>query len=145
MKLIELFRVTEDFNLHDATVLAQQAHENDTYAGKSYYDGHLLPVIKQTKKLGGNETHQMVAALHDTVEDGRLSLALIKQKYGGEVAEAIDAISRRQGETYFEYVQRAIQNPIARVVKKADLMVNLSNNRPESLKKRYERALTMVD
>ena len=145
MKLVELFKVTEDFNLHDATILAQQAHVNDTYAGKSYYRGHLLPVIKQTKKLGGGETHQMVAALHDTVEDGRVSLDLIKQKYGNEVAAAIDAISRRSGESYFDYVQRAIQNPIARVVKKADLMVNLSNNPPESLKKRYEKALTMVN
>ena len=137
-------RCDEANDLHQATLVSQRLHQNQQYNGKPYFDGHVLPVIKTVKKLGGNEFQQMIAALHDVVEDGHLDLGAIRSMFGADMGEAIDAISRRSGETYFEYINRVIQNPAARLVKQADLMVNIGNNPPASLLKRYEKALQLV-
>ncbi len=72
---------------------------------------------------------QMVAVLHDAVEDTELELRhLVEKGYDPEVVEAVDAITHRDGESYDEYIERLATNEIARRVKVADLQENLANN-----------------
>jgi (p)ppGpp synthase/HD superfamily hydrolase len=84
----------------------------------------------------------VVALLHDTVEDKKLTLAEVEKRFGKIVAVAVDALSRRkdEGETYTDFILRAKQNPIARRVKIADIKDNLLTTTDE-LRGRYEKAL----
>lgn len=60
--------------------------------------------------------------LHDVVEDGYLPTWLLRYW------PAWDAITRRDGETYREYIQRVKANPLARKIKIMDLTHNLERN-----------------
>ena len=100
-----------------------------------------------TWRVWGLADEMTVAILHDFVEDGGQVNALEylrdEVKLSGHIIEAVDAISRRDGETYFEYIQRVKANPLATRVKLADIEDNLTGreNPPKpSLRDRYEKA-----
>ena len=67
---------------------------------------------------------QVVGWLHDTVEDTALTVADIEARFGPETAAAVDAISRREGEAWSDYLDRVQANPMARQVKISDLVDN---------------------
>lgn len=74
------------------------------------------------------ETERVVAILHDTVENGgdRVSFDRLRADgYPPEVVEAIDLLTRRDGEPYEDFVERIAPNALARRVKLADLEDNL--------------------
>ena len=72
----------------------------------------------------------MAAVLHDLVEDTDWTLERLRgEGFGEPVVNAVDSLTRRPGEDYFDYVRRAIQNPLAREVKRADLTDNLDTSR----------------
>lgn len=66
-----------------------------------------------------------VSALHDVVEDCGVELDSIRDMFGDKVADGVDAITRRQGESYMNFIRRCGENHIARKVKLADLEDNL--------------------
>lgn len=67
-----------------------------------------------------------VAVVHDVVEDGLCTLEDIKNAGASQaVVDAVDAITRREDELYFDYIARCKQNAIARDVKLVDLKVNI--------------------
>ncbi|MGI6635101.1 MAG: HD domain-containing protein [Christensenellales bacterium] len=90
-------------------------------AGAPYY---LHPFAVADKV--GSDAEKTVAYLHDTVEDGVYTIGKARQDFGDEVADALDAITRRKGEPYMDYIDRVKQNPIARAVKVADLSENMN-------------------
>ena len=79
--------------------------------------------------------HPLLGLMHDSVEDGYWPKWL--------AWPALDAITRRDGEAYADYIERVALNAAATDVKIADLRDNLSrgDGPPGSLRKRYERAL----
>lgn len=48
----------------------------------------------------------------------------LKMRFGDEVADIVDLLTRKDGERYTAYIQRLSHNPIAREVKIADLIDN---------------------
>jgi (p)ppGpp synthase/HD superfamily hydrolase len=88
------------------------------------------------------ETERTVAALHDVVEDSEeWTLDRLREEgFSEEVVEAVDYLTRREGETYEAFVERASGNPIARRVKLADLADNMDIRRLKVLgEKEVER------
>lgn len=82
-----------------------------------------------------------VGLFHDTVEDGYLSRWLLWWP-------ALDAMTRRDGEAYSAFIDRAAAHPVARRVKLADVRDNLSRNGGpprESLRTRYVAALAKLE
>ena len=73
---------------------------------------------------------KIVALLHDVIEDTPLTLDDIKkQGFPEYIVSALDAVTRRKPEEQFgdkrlDYIVRCKKNPIARVVKIADLTHN---------------------
>lgn len=68
----------------------------------------------------------IVGYLHDVIEDTKyIPLASIRVCFGDTVGDAVDAISKRDGETYKDYVRRCCKNDIARRVKKRDVQDNM--------------------
>ena len=91
---------------------------------------------------------QVVAWLHDTVEDTSLTLGEIEAQFGPETAAAVDAVSRREGEAWEAYMERVKANPVARRVKISDLIDNSNLSRIPRItlrdverQKRYNEAL----
>jgi len=71
---------------------------------------------------------QVVAVLHDVKEDNPSFWESIKHFYSKEECDAIDAISRREGEVYVAFIRRCKGNEIAKAVKLADLDDNIARN-----------------
>lgn len=90
-------------------------------AGKPYIE-HLQAVVNNLH----NPTDEMIAVawLHDSVEDTSITLNYIASEFGQIVTSAVKAISKREGEDYQDYLCRVKQNPIAKMVKIADLIHN---------------------
>jgi len=89
------------------------------------------------------------AVLHDTVEDCEVSLDEIETRFGLVVRNLVDALTRREGEKYFDFVRRTLLNPAAVIIKRADIAHNMSRtaNLPPSeqgMIHRYEKALKIL-
>ena len=115
-----------EFAVVEAAIrVALTAHAGQVDKGGQPYILHPLRVMLACK----TPTEQAVAALHDVVEDSGLSLASIETLFGGEIAEAVDALTRREGEIYAHFIERCAANPLARTVKLADLADNMDLGR----------------
>ena len=73
---------------------------------------------------------------------------LLHDGFSLEIVDAVDALTRRDDETYMEFIARLAQNKLARRVKILDIQDNMDLSRiPEpsaqdySRLKRYEKAL----
>jgi (p)ppGpp synthase/HD superfamily hydrolase len=109
-----------------AIVLAAAAHEGQTDKAGMPYISHLSRVASGNLGL----KNQIVGWLHDIVEDTPITVEDINALFDQEIADAVDAISRRPGESYLgSYAKRVNQNRIARRVKIVDLFDNLRRDR----------------
>ena len=90
------------------------------------------PYVTHPERVAGRLSapeEQVVAWLHDTVEDTGLTLREIENTFGPETAAAVDAVSRRPGEEWEDYLRRVKQNEVARKVKISDLIDNSNLSR----------------
>lgn len=104
-----------------AMMICFQAHSWQKDKAGFPYAAHPLWVadVMQT------EDECCIALLHDVCEDSDMySLDNLRDLFGDTVADALDAITRRDDESYFEYIFRLKHNEIARTVKIADLIHN---------------------
>jgi len=116
-------------NLERAVQLAVEAHAGDTDKAGETYIRHPLRVMHQMD----TEAERVVAVLHDVVEDTAYTLEDIEVKFGSEVRDAVDAVTKRDGEDYEQLIDRAAANSIARSVKIADLEDNMDITRLNSV------------
>jgi (p)ppGpp synthase/HD superfamily hydrolase len=120
-----------------ANVVAKMVLDAETYA-------HTLRVVAMSK----TDMQTVVAYLHDVVEDSAVTLADLRDLgFDSYVLHAVDAITRRDAETYAEYIVRVgATNEVARAVKIADLRDHLQERATlkESLKVRYDQAMTTL-
>ncbi|NJK88114.1 MAG: HD domain-containing protein [Myxococcales bacterium] len=132
-------------NLEDAIVMAAAAHAGVRDKQGQPYILHPLRAMLSLAKQRAPLEAQVAAVLHDVVE---VTLDDIAAQFGYVVAGIVDAVSRRSGEVYVEFIHRAAENPLARMVKRADLIDNLSRPVPPDMvgiEKRYKRALGVLD
>ncbi len=112
-------------DIEAAKALATKAHEGQT-------DKAGLPYITHPERVASRLTTpeaKVVGWLHDTVEDTNISVLEIAERLGSETAAAVDAISRREGEAWSDYIDRVAINPVARQVKISDLIDNSNLSR----------------
>jgi hypothetical protein len=92
------------------------------------------------------DEERIVAILHDTVENGgdRVSFTRLRQEgFPEEIVQAIDCLTRRDGEPYAAMIERIAPNPLARRVKLADLADNLDLLRESELDQTLFEGLQM--
>jgi len=117
-------------DLERAIEIAASAHRGDVDKAGQPYILHPLSLMLQFHDLDA----MIAAVLHDTVEDSALTLGKLKQEgFSDAVVAAIDALTRREDESYEEFISRASSNPLARRVKLADLEHNMDVRRIGSL------------
>lgn len=124
-------------------------------AHKGQYDKAGKPYVSHPIYVAGkmkSNKEIIVALLHDVIEDTELTLEyLIEEGYSEDIVDAIDAITKRQEEEYFEYIERVKQNPLAKKIKIEDLKHNMDLNRIENPTdrdlervERYKKALEIL-
>ena len=132
------------------------AHQNQVDKGGHPYIGHPARVATRVSVPTINDD-TIVALLHDVVEDTPVTLGDLREIFPDHIVDAIDAITRRknESETFFDYVNRCAENPMARRVKIMDLVDNSDLSRvahdPEMVKEisgmvksRYGKALEIL-
>ena len=112
--------------LQDAIALAVTAHLGVMDKSGQPYILHPLRVMFACE----TPTQKIVAILHDVIEDTDRTLEDLAQLgYSQEVLAALDCVTKRAGESYDQFVDRAAGNPIARQVKIADIEDNMDVRR----------------
>lgn len=107
-------------NIEKALKLALDAHRGQK--DKQGIDYILHPLAVCSKVEGYNA--KVVALLHDVLEDSNYTIDFIAEEFGCKISNAIDALTKRQGEDYFYYLMRVRRNRLASYVKIADLEHN---------------------
>lgn len=134
--------------LERAIALASLAHEGQTDKNG---DPYILHPLRMMMRLTGLEA-KIVAALHDVVEDTEWTMeGLATEGFSAEILDALDRVTKREGEDYLDFVQRAATNTVARQVKLADLednmnILRLSEIRDKDLERlrKYHRAWQLL-
>jgi (p)ppGpp synthase/HD superfamily hydrolase len=135
----------------DADALAERAHYGQVDKAGHPYINHPRAVAAALTQYGDNAV--MAGLLHDVVEDTDVTLDDLRAAgYPAEVVDAVDSVSRREGETYMDMIRRAAVNPLGRLVKFADnahnsseeRLANLEAENAAFLRKRYARARTVL-
>lgn len=107
-----------------AVEIATSAHAGQRTAVGDPYILHPIRVALALRADGFSLLHQTVAVLHDVVEDTPLTLDKIRSWFGDDVARALDAVTRREGESYVDFVARAAADPVGGYVKLYDVRDN---------------------
>ncbi len=116
--------------IEDAIRLALDKHHGQVDKAGEPYILHPLRVMAQMQ----TNDEQIVAVLHDVVEDSDVTLDdLRKLGYSDEIVTAINHLSRRDGESYDDFIQRIKPNPLAVRVKLGDLRDNMDLRRNATL------------
>lgn len=135
--------------LERAIAIAAEAHAGQEDKAHQPYILHPLRVMLRVRSA----EERIVAVLHDVVEDTPWTLEqLAAEGFSPAVIAGLDAVTRRDGEDYLPFVERAATDPIGRVVKRADLMDNLDVGRITSPTERdlarlerYRAALRLLE
>lgn len=112
--------------LERAIEIAAGAHAGQVDKAGEPYILHPLRVMLRVT----SPEERMAAVLHDVVEDTCVSLQdLISEGFSSEVVSAIEALTKRSGESRIQAAERAAINVIARQVKLADNTENMDLRR----------------
>ena len=119
-------RIRSMSSLERAISIAAHAHAGQVDKAGQPYILHPLRVMLRVT----TDAERMAAALHDVVEDSDVTLEqLTLEGFSSEVVDAVDALTKRAGETRIQAAHRAAAHPVARVVKLADNAENLDISR----------------
>src|ERR1700730_2622349 len=108
--------------LERAIIIAAEGHAGVKDKGGAPYILHPLRMM-----LGlSSPDERIVAVLHDVCEDcpGWTFDRLRSEGFSDHIIEALQSVTKRDGEDYESFVLRAAANPIGRSVKLADLHDN---------------------
>ena len=124
--------------LGKAIALAVDVHTGQKREGGNPYILHPLRVMMQMETT----EEMIVAVLHDVIEDGDETVVdRLKEIFSQEIVEAIDCMSRREGECYEDYIARVMSNELARKVKISDIEDNINVLELPVLKERHLKRL----
>jgi (p)ppGpp synthase/HD superfamily hydrolase len=98
-------------------------------AGKTYIL-HPLRIMSRME----TEEEMAVALLHDVIEDSEFTSAdLLGEGIPPIVVEAVQLLSKEEGENYHDFVDRVAENPLATKIKIADIEDNINVLRLEAI------------
>ena len=107
--------------LERAIEIAAKAHAGQVDKAGAPYVFHPLRMMLAVS----SPEARMAAVLHDVVEDTDVTFEQLQAEgFPTPVLEAVEALTRREGEDYEVFIRRVAPNPVAREVKLADLRDN---------------------
>ncbi len=135
--------------LEKAIRIAVNAHAGQTDKAGAPYILHVLRVMLQMD----DERSMIVAVLHDVIEDTACTLDTLRREgFPEDILIALDHLTRRQSESYPDFISRVARHPLALKVKRADLEDNMNTDRLPVLSEtdrkrlaRYRRAYKRLE
>lgn len=127
--------------IRKALEIAIKAHKGAVDKGGVEYIYHPITVALKCT----TDDEKVVALLHDVVEDTPTTFDDLREAGFPEyIIEALDAVTRRKpqeqtGEGRWDYIKRCKANPIARVVKIADLEHNSDLSRIANVSEKFKK------
>lgn len=138
----------------EAAAYAAVAHAGQTDKAGNPYVFHLYRVASDLQNLGADPEVVAAGFLHDVLEDTFTTADdLLAIGFSERTIAAVRIVTRVDGETYNEFVNRVITsgNSDAVLLKRTDVASNLSlldnlddEKKAASLRKRYEKALAAL-
>jgi (p)ppGpp synthase/HD superfamily hydrolase len=126
--------------LDQAIQIAAKVHQGQK---DKYGIPYILHPIRVMMRVN-SETEKIVAILHDVVEDSDLTLVDLKNEgFSSDIIDAVDALSKRDGEAYDDYINRTTFNQIAIKVKLADLEDNMDLRRIDVVTERNKESMAI--
>jgi|14BtaG_2_1085337.scaffolds.fasta_scaffold00598_19 (p)ppGpp synthase/HD superfamily hydrolase len=128
--------------LGKAIEIAYEAHEGQTRWGGEPYITHPEAVAAAVI----TEDEKIVAWLHDVVEDTNVTLEdLMGEGFSGDVIDGVDAMTKKSGVNYSDYLNNLGDNEIATTVKIADINHNLLTCTRKYARDKYQVALLYLN
>lgn len=113
-------------DLEKAIEFMKQKHSGQKRKQGTPYYTHPLAVAKLLKDKGFSEVYQIAGLFHDLIEDTDSTYEEIIALSNKEVAAAVRLVTKTDGYVMSEYIGNIKQNEMARIVKIADRIHNLS-------------------
>lgn len=138
------------FTVDDAIAIATTAHEGQTDKGGHPYIQYPLRVMHRVQ----GEYERMAAVLHDVLEDTSVTADDLRAAgCPASVIAAVEALTKQRGEGIAESMARAASDPIAAVVKRADIADNsnpsrlamLDSGTANRLRQKYAESIRLLD
>ena len=131
-----------------ALSIARKAHEGQLDKAGVDYIEHPIYVASQVD----TEEEKAVALLHDVIEDSPVSAEeLLQAGLPETVVTAVQVLTKKKEQDYQTYLENVKKNPLARVVKLADLKHNSDLSRLSSITekdrerlKKYKKAIDFL-
>ena len=124
--------------LEEALRIATQAHAGQVDRYGQPYILHPLRVMARVETVD----EKIVAILHDVVEDTDWTFPQLREAgFPTHIIEALDCVTKREGEEYSAFVERSASNPLALRVKLADLEDNMDLRRLDEISERDRQRL----
>lgn len=119
--------------------MAKERHRGQKdKGGNDYFECHIAKVADLVRKLFGGGYLTVIAYLHDILEDTTTTEKELRNNFPTEVVDAVVALTRVNGETYSDYIQRVKKNDLAVKVKTIDIMQNMDLKRIPNFSKEDE-------
>lgn len=124
-------------NLQRAIEIAVESHRGQLVKSGEPYITHPLTLMLSLQ----TEEEQIVAVLHDVVEDTDVTMDDLKREgFSANAIKAVELLTHESTVAYDDYIQEVGGNPLARTVKLADLRHNMDFTRlPEIQEKDLDR------
>lgn len=134
-----------------AMLLAYDAHHGQRDKAGIPYIFHPFHLAEQMP----DELTTCVALLHDVVEDTPLTLDDLAGDFPPAIINALALLTHQPDTSYDDYIRALRDDPIAAIVKRADLLHNSDESRlalcpiseaeKNRLRQKYQKALTLLE
>jgi len=112
--------------LAKAIRLAAKKHVKQERKDGTSYIYHPMRVAEYLRRAGADIRTQIVAVLHDVLEDTDTPESKIKE-FGSDIFEAVKLVTRPEGAAEDQYVAAILKNPMAANVKMMDKIDNVTD------------------
>ena len=124
-----------------AMLLAMAIH-----AGHMRRDGNTpyITHLKDTARRVESFDEKAVAWLHDSIEDNKTTEDSLRLVFPSHIVDAIVVLTKTRQHDYAEYLSRVKENNLARSVKIADMLSNLSDAPTKKQIRKYASGLLFL-
>ena len=112
------------------------------------YSLHTIRTMKNVRDFGGDINQQIIALLHDTIEDSKNkkeTLDKIKDEFPAKIANAVLLLTKERGINYINYISKlAKKSNDVFMIKLSDMLDNLRDNPSSKQFQKYKEAVLFL-
>lgn len=130
-----------------AEKIAREAHKGQIRKmGADKGKDYIVHPERVAQALYPNDPLMAVGWLHDTLEDTEVTRKDLEESgVDKQIIDVVETLTRKQGETYLDFILRIAEDYDAVPVKLADLRDNMESLEEGSLKDKYRMAIYILE